>query len=829
MSTTASADIISTAVVLARCGLLQQGACNVYVTEWAASGPIRGQWFCLPTILKLHSVKAVVPPAKYPHAQQLVELGYQYAEGGCRNGSSVPPLQRCWPDAGLAVEVAGEGIRIDPSSDQSVSSNTIFYLQNAICLCEHPVSIACLTEPQVEPMVCFKETMRQFENVTTSFLDDYRPDLQLHALDGNASSPQVKQTQRQDSTPPPASGAEEDQARSRAVVVGAAVAGTVVTVSLFALMVAAAVRSKRLQENCKDVGGSRATMNILSFWTNIFGRSCLESRSCNGPASELNITVTAYENGSGVIRASSATPPNHHPKSGESATAWLTSLTTAARNRSPLHVLPWYGYSAYHPTTAIPEVAVEVEEVQPGEQQVVDTEPTVVTPLEQAAVVITPDTRPQPNLKLCVRLMDPAADVEAGDSSNSPTAGAVTGLICLHSKEEEVSGSGSDSAGGGPPCHGSNVVELSPVVRGKGTFGRVVEGTYRGQRVAVKLLASEGPWGCPIEAFASSFAQEVQSALVGSQVLHIAISIANALAYLHPTISHRDLKPANVLLNDPHSDLPTVKLTDFGLSRLRVTVAPTEHPDAGTPAYMAPCAELSVINHRIDLRGRKKVKPECFDLQNRQVTHKADTFSLGVLLWEMLACKRPWTGLNPLEIGVMVALNGMRPPLDELLVSDRCPLKLCRLLLACWEMDPDRRPAAAETVKELALILQGQQLQFKQQLVQSVLDRTGQEGGGGPCLQPPTAPRAEFTAAAAADARDGDVAPASLAHGPQQLCDCGAVEDELHVFEECPAYKSIRAKYDGDLVFKGRSMRTIMTEAPPLALASDKAGADTFR
>ncbi|EFJ42394.1 hypothetical protein VOLCADRAFT_107237 [Volvox carteri f. nagariensis] len=51
------------------------------------------------------------------------------------------------------------------------------------------------------------------------------------------------------------------------------------------------------------------------------------------------------------------------------------------------------------------------------------------------------------------------------------------------------------------------------------------------------------------------------------------------------------------------------------------------------------------------------------------------------------------------------------------------------------------------------------------------------------------------------------------------LCDCGAFEDELHVFEECPAYKSIRAKYDGDLVLKGRSMRTIMTEAPPLALA----------
>ncbi|EFJ39404.1 hypothetical protein VOLCADRAFT_101016 [Volvox carteri f. nagariensis] len=55
--------------------------------------------------------------------------------------------------------------------------------------------------------------------------------------------------------------------------------GTVVTVSLVALMVAAALRSKQLQEYCKDVGGSHAIMNILSFLTNNFGHSCLELRS----------------------------------------------------------------------------------------------------------------------------------------------------------------------------------------------------------------------------------------------------------------------------------------------------------------------------------------------------------------------------------------------------------------------------------------------------------------------------------------------------------------------------------------------------------------------
>ena len=53
-----------------------------------------------------------------------------------------------------------------------------------------------------------------------------------------------------------------------------------------------------------------------------------------------------------------------------------------------------------------------------------------------------------------------------------------------------------------------------------------------------------------------------------------------------------------------------------------------------------------------------------------------------------------------------------------------------------------------------------------------------------------------------------------------RLCACGAVEDELHVFMECPAHDSLRARYGSDLGFQGRSMRTIMTEAPQLALAS---------
>ncbi len=46
------------------------------------------------------------------------------------------------------------------------------------------------------------------------------------------------------------------------------------------------------------------------------------------------------------------------------------------------------------------------------------------------------------------------------------------------------------------------------------------------------------------------------------------------------------------------------------------------------------------------------------------------------------------------------------------------------------------------------------------------------------------------------------------------------MEDELHVLCECPAYESIRDRYESDLRFKERGMRSIMVEAPPMALAS---------
>ncbi|PNH05511.1 putative serine/threonine-protein kinase [Tetrabaena socialis] len=262
------------------------------------------------------------------------------------------------------------------------------------------------------------------------------------------------------------------------------------------------------------------------------------------------------------------------------------------------------------------------------------------------------------------------------------------------------------------------VVQLLPEVLGKGAFGKVYVGLYFGQRVAVKLVdrafqpAGLLPadsrelevmgrcWHPNIVRLLAACVKPPRPFLV-MELMGIALDklMHAEAATLLPmdlvshglvrVILHRDLKPANVLLNDPWSKRPVVKISDFGLSRIHRSVALTQSPEAGTPAYQA---------------------PECFDVDNYAISYKVDIYSFGVLLWEMLAGAHPWEGLGTVAIAFQIAFKGRRLPIPPSNKPGSCParwpLQLCEMLQECWDQDPNRRPAAAELAKRLTLVRQ---------------------------------------------------------------------------------------------------------------------------
>lgn len=88
-------------------------------------------------------------------------------------------------------------------------------------------------------------------------------------------------------------------------------------------------------------------------------------------------------------------------------------------------------------------------------------------------------------------------------------------------------------------------------------------------------------------------------------------------------IVHRDLKSANCLVDKHWS----VKIGDFGLSRIITGSGVCDQTAVGTPEWTAP--EL---------------------LRNEPVTDKCDVFSFGVIMWELSTLKRPWDGVKPMQV-----------------------------------------------------------------------------------------------------------------------------------------------------------------------------------
>ncbi|CAN6329429.1 unnamed protein product [Urochloa humidicola] len=154
--------------------------------------------------------------------------------------------------------------------------------------------------------------------------------------------------------------------------------------------------------------------------------------------------------------------------------------------------------------------------------------------------------------------------------------------------------------------------------------------------------------------------------------VHMALDIARGMNYLHhssPPIIHRDLKSSNLLVDKNW----TVKVADFGLSRLKRETFLTTKTGKGTPQWMAP--EV---------------------LRNEPSDEKSDVYSYGVILWELVTQKIPWENLNSMQ--VIGAVGFMNQRLD--IPSDVDP-QWTSIILSCWESDPQQRPSFQELLEKL--------------------------------------------------------------------------------------------------------------------------------
>ena len=158
--------------------------------------------------------------------------------------------------------------------------------------------------------------------------------------------------------------------------------------------------------------------------------------------------------------------------------------------------------------------------------------------------------------------------------------------------------------------------------------------------------------------------------------------VVEGVKYAHDRgMIHRDLKPGNILITD--EGLP--KISDFGIARVlseRTQRATMQGIALGTPQYMAPEQMRDAAS----------------------VDHRADIFSLGVILYELLCNETPYKGTDPMSTMAAIT-SGMYKPIEE--IREGVPKYLRRVVESCLEPSRHQRPASCELL--LAMLDQGVQ------------------------------------------------------------------------------------------------------------------------
>jgi serine/threonine-protein kinase len=208
------------------------------------------------------------------------------------------------------------------------------------------------------------------------------------------------------------------------------------------------------------------------------------------------------------------------------------------------------------------------------------------------------------------------------------------------------------------------------------------------------------------------------------EVLDVASQISSALAAAHDAgIVHRDIKPENIMLRCDG----IVKVLDFGLAKLtaRVPLASVD-TEATTAINTEPGVVMGTASY---------MSPE--QARGLQVDGRTDIFSLGVVIYEMVAGCLPFEGSNTYEILASVLSDKQTPPLTR--VATEAPEELDRIVTKALRKDREER---YQTTKDLLIDLRSlkHHVEFEEELEHSaaphdeVEDAVGSSSNFGPQL-----------------------------------------------------------------------------------------------
>ncbi len=160
------------------------------------------------------------------------------------------------------------------------------------------------------------------------------------------------------------------------------------------------------------------------------------------------------------------------------------------------------------------------------------------------------------------------------------------------------------------------------------------------------------------------------------QVLDSIVQVASALSTAHQAgIFHRDIKPENVMLRPDG----IVKVLDFGLAKVSEKPLSVPYSSAATVAHTdtAPGTILGTVQYMSPEQGR-----------GQEVDARTDIFSLGIVLYEMIAGRPPFVGESSTDVLVAIL---EKEPLPLARFTDEAPAELQRIVSKCLRKERDDR------------------------------------------------------------------------------------------------------------------------------------------